>query len=285
MSEARSFCNSGAANSHLYGRDNVCIDTMRILDSCRDRDCFEDVPVFLTDFGQEIIEKSSSLRVKDTNVVCANIIVDPIAFNKGFYQITVRSYTKLCIEACICAGKTQELEGIAVTEKKVVLFGGEGNVRTFRSKSGSDFCAPCTPYEEGSNAPEVVVDTVDPIALSIKIKEPAQCCCCCCCSVNELPSSVHNCLNGSLCDYRSGDKELVVSLGFFSVIRIERPAQLVVNANEYCIPDKECVMNDEEDPCKIFSKMAFPISEFCPATTPSNQQGTISLCDCKKNKY
>ena len=92
-------------------------------------------------------------------------------------------------------------------------------------------------------------------------------------------------MNGSLCDYRPTDKELVVSLGFFSVIRIERPAQLVVNATEYCIPDKECVMNDEEDPCKIFSKMAFPISEFCPATTPVNQPGTISLCDCKKGKF
>jgi hypothetical protein len=92
-------------------------------------------------------------------------------------------------------------------------------------------------------------------------------------------------MNGSLCDYRPNDRELVVSLGFFSVIRIERPTQLVVNAAEYCIPDKECVMMDEEDPCKIFSKMAFPISEFCPSTSPVNHQNTISLCDCKKSKY
>ncbi len=284
MSENRSFCNNNAASA-LYGRDNVCIDTKRILDSCRDRDCFEDTKVFLTDFGQEIIEKSSSLRVKDTKVVCSNIIVDPIQFNKGFYQITVRLYTKLCLEACICLGKTQEIEGVAVTEKKVVLFGGEGNVRIFKSSTGGDFCAPCNPPEEGSNCPEVVVETVDPIPLSVKIKEPCSCQpCCCCCSVHELPESVHSCINGSLCDYRPNERELLVSLGFFSVIRIERPTQLVVNASEYCIPDKECVMTDEEDPCRIFSKMAFPISEFCPSTSPVNGQISPS-CDCKKSKY
>ena len=91
-------------------RGTVCIDTKRILDSCRDRDCFEDTKVLLTDFGQEMIEKASSLRVKDTKVVCSDIILDPIQFNKGFYQITVRLYTKLCIEACICLGKISKCQ-------------------------------------------------------------------------------------------------------------------------------------------------------------------------------
>ena len=118
----------------VVGRcDQVCIDTMRILDSCRDKDCYENVRCYLTDFGQEVIEKSGNIRVKNTEVVCANIIVDPIQFNRGFYQITIRFYTKLSLEACICQGKSQEIEGIAVTEKKVVLFGGEGGARVFKS--------------------------------------------------------------------------------------------------------------------------------------------------------
>ncbi len=284
MSEARSFCNNNQSSSTFYGRDNVCIDTKRILDSCRDRDCFEDVKVILTDFGQEIIEKSASFRVKDTCIVCSNIIVDPIQFNKGFYQISVRFYTKIVLEACLCPGKTQEIEGIAVTEKKVVLFGGEGNVRIFKSSGGSDFCAPCTPPEESSCNPDVVVETVDPIALSVKVCEPMRSCNVCCCCVCDLPAAVHSCVGAPLCDSRDRDKELLVSLGFFSVIRIERPAQLVVNAAEFCIPDKECVMTDEEDPCKIFAKMAFPISEFCPTVTPAPHMMPSSACDCKK-KY
>lgn len=63
-------------------RDTVCIDSMRILDSCRDKDCFEDVRVYLTDFGQEVIEKSGSVRVKSTEVVwlqhpCGSRAVQP----------------------------------------------------------------------------------------------------------------------------------------------------------------------------------------------------------------
>ena len=83
------------------GRGTVCIDTKRVLDSCRDKDCYEDVRVFLTDFGQDVIEKSGNVRVKDTKVVCVNMQADPIQFNKGFYQITSRIYTKLTEEGAL----------------------------------------------------------------------------------------------------------------------------------------------------------------------------------------
>ncbi len=258
--------------------DPVCIDTMRILDSCRDKDCYEDVRCYLTDFGQEVIEKTGNIRVKNTEVVCANILVDPIQFNRGFYQITIRFYTKLCLEACVCQGKSQEIEGIAVTEKKVVLFGSEGGVRVFKSSAGNeDFCSCNKEYDEGCNLPTVVVETVDPIALSVKVKE--KCDCCPCCHVDEMPSRVRDCVCGNLCDY-PGMKYLLVSLGFFSVVRIERPAQIVVNATEYCIPDKECVLGSEDDPCRIFSKMSFPVEEFCPPLVSPGNMG----CDCNSGK-
>lgn len=287
MNETRGFFQTGNSNIHptpSCSRDNICIDTMRILDSCRDKDCFEDVTVYISDFGQEIIEKTGSIRVKSTKIVCSNIMVDPIQFNRGFYQVTIRFYTKICCEACICLGKTQEFEGIAITEKKVVLYGNESNVRTFRSSPATEFCAPCIEPEEGSNEPTVVVEAVDPIALSVKIKERHECCHCCC-GVEEIPERVCSCLNNSLCDYREHGKRLYVSLGFFSVVRIERPSQLVVSATEYYIPDKECVMADEDDPCKLFEKMAFPISEFCPGSSNSQPSGNHSSgCSggCKK---
>ena len=53
------------------GRDTVYIDTNRILDSCRDKDCFEDVPVYLTDVGNETVDRSSNARVKCAEVVSA----------------------------------------------------------------------------------------------------------------------------------------------------------------------------------------------------------------------
>ena len=42
------------------GRDSVYIDTNRILDSCRDKDCYEDVVVYLSDVGSDLIERSGS---------------------------------------------------------------------------------------------------------------------------------------------------------------------------------------------------------------------------------
>ena len=71
-------------------------------------------------------------------------------------------------------------------------------------------------------------------------------------------------VDGMLTDGRDGCKRLFVTLGFFSVIRIERPGQYLINATEYSVPEKECVSGDEEDPCAVFEKMAFPVNEFSP---------------------
>ena len=59
-------------------------------------------------------------------------------------------------------------------------------------------------------------------------------------------------------------RNLYVSLGFFSVVRIERPGQYIVSATEFSVPDKECVMTQPDDPCQMFAKMAFPVNEFNP---------------------
>lgn len=266
-------------------KDNVCVDSMQILDSCRDKDCFEDVRVYLTEFGQDVIEKTGNIKVKNTEVICVNVQADPVPFNRGFFQVTLRIYTRLTFEACLCPGKSQEFEGVAVTEKKVVLYGGEGFVRIFKSTPLEEgFCKEPCDFEEGSNKPTVVVEMVDPMALSCKAKEKCNCTCCnCCCCVEELPKNVCCCINGNLTDHPGLNKHLYVTLGFFSVIRIERPGQFVLSAEEYCIPDKECLMADEEDPCAVFAKMAFPISQFCPpAFPPSTSNGSAPGCGCKK---
>ena len=59
---------------------------------------------------------------------------------------------------------------------------------------------------------------------------------------------------------------LAVSIGIFSVVRIERPTQIIVNGIEYSVPDKECCTVEENDPCTAFKCMAFPVNEFSPPT-------------------
>ncbi len=248
-------------------RDMVCIDTYRVLDSCRDKDCFEDVRVYLTDCGQQIIDRTGVVRAKSGNVVWSCINIDTVPFNRGFYQLFIKIYVKIQFEACIGPGNIQEFDGVAVVEKKVILFGGEGNVSVFKSElSQSGFCS-CGSNNGGrasqsNTLPVAVLEIVDPIILNTRIAEPGKPCrCCCCCTVDEIPDCVCAKLSNDLTD-DSNSNILLVSLGFFSIVRIERPAQYLVNAVEYTVPEKECVLPAVEDPCSLFKQMAFPVSEF-----------------------
>ena len=247
------------------GKDMVCIDTYRVLDSCRDKDCYEDVRVYLTERGQEIIDHAGAVRVKGAKVVWSGIEINAMPFNRGFYQLNIRIYVKILAEACLAPGNLEEVCGIAAVEKKVVLFGSEGNVNVFRSTGvGNGFCSvpgggKCSP---STNLPIAVLETVDPLVLNSKIVEP-RCHCCCCCSVDEVPDTVCISVGGRLCDTDNCNR-LLVSLGFFSVVRLERPAQYLINAVEYCVPEKECVAAEDDDPCSVFRRMKFPVSEFCP---------------------
>lgn len=260
---------SAPVGNFASGVGNVLIDTYQVFDSCRDRDCFEDTRVFLDELGQSLIEHTSQVRVKTAEICSAAISVDPVQLSRGFYRVTVRCYVRLECEACVCPGRAQTFAGLAVTEKESVLYGGEGEVRVFRSNAVSDsFCsAPCQ-GEMTTNLPVAVVETVDPVILGAKVIDPttnncSQCCCC-----EDIPESVRSAIGGN--PVESAQRELAVSLGFFSVIRLERPEQYLVNAVEFSVPDKECSHNDDDTPCDAFNRMAFPIDEFSPGRIRSD---------------
>ncbi len=244
------------------GRENVCIDCNRVLDSCKDKDCFSDVRVYLTEFGQELIDKSAAIRAKCAKIVGVNIDTEPVRFNRGFYQILIRFYVKAVFECCVNVGRPQEFEGIAVCDKKVILYGSEGNVNIFKSGPGSDFCSHAPEGSATTNLPTVIVETVDPIVLALSTcdRDP----CACPCGAGEIPDNVAAFVNGALTEGEEGCKRLFLTLGFFSVVRIERPGQYLISAAEYSVPEKECVTGEEEDPCEVFERMAFPVNEFSP---------------------
>ncbi len=280
MSENRYPCSS--SDRSYCKSETVCIDTDRVLDSCRDRDCFEDVKVLLTDFGNDIIEHTTNVRAKDAHIEWTQISIEPIRFNKGFYSVNIKFFVKICFEACLCGGKSQYFDGITVLEKKVILYGSESNVKVFKSSMDSaDFCADIKPCDSCKNVPTAIVEVVDPIILNTKVREPEDTCCCCCCCCGDIPGGIAGNLGGQLCD--SDGRYLTVSLGLFSVVRIVRPAQYLINATEYCVPDKICISAEEDDPCAVFRSMAFPTSEFCPPEftpthNPHNDKG--GKCGC-----
>lgn len=278
MPDNRFICSGGPA------KETVCIEANRVLDSCRDRDCYENVKVFLTNFGNEIIERTGNIRVKRSCIAWSSITIDPIAFNKGFYSVNIRFYIRITFEACLAPGRVQEFDGIAVVDKNVILFGGESNLNVFKSNGGSGFCEanPTDLCCSEGNVPTAIVETVDPIILNAKIIEARHGHhCFCCCTCGDIPVGVAQGVNGTLCD--EGERFLVVSIGMFSVIRIVRPAQYLIQATEYTVPDKECLSRSEENPCEVFKCMEFPTQEFVTGMGPVLKPltHTDKGCGCK----
>ncbi len=246
----------------------VCIDTKRVLDCCRDRDCFEDARVYLTSFGEQLISNATNIRTRSAKLIWAYVGVDPVPFNRGFYQVTVRYYIKVECEACLGIGKSQTCSGIAVLEKNVILYGGEGRVVSYSSSPYNNYCNIGDIDTVATNDPVAVVETVEPVVLGTKIASECSCnpCDCCC----EIPDSVCNCIDGQLVTGTNNENpHLYISFGIFSVIRIEREAQMLVQATDYSVPDKECAMaTNDDDPCSLFNTMPFPVSQFKTTMAP-----------------
>ena len=105
----------------------------------------------------------------------------------------------------------------------------------------------------------------------------------CDCELCEVPSFVNSCFDGEL---SSGDdsRRIYVTLGQFSIVRLERDSQLLVPVYDYCMPDKECSCGSgTEDPCGVFRNIAFPVGEFFPPNTvrmPENYEECC--CACRK---
>jgi len=88
----------------------------------------------------------------------------------------------------------------------------------------------------------------------------------CDCVTSDIPDCIRNAFGSEL--MMGGDSRRVyVTLGQFSIVRLERGSQLLIPAYDYCMPEKECVGSSEDDPCALFSKINFPVDEFFPPDT------------------
>jgi len=107
------------------------------------------------------------------------------------------------------------------------------------------------------------VEVLDPMVLASKVKETDHCGCDTM-SV-QIPDFIRELYEEPLV-LSGGQRQLLVTLGQFSIIRLERDAQLVVPVLDYAIPCKECCEGGGggEDPCEMFSRIPFPAQEFSP---------------------
>lgn len=242
-------------------KEAVCINAQRIYDSCSDKDCLEDLQVYFSDQTQPIINKAVSVKPRKVKILCVNVDVESVPFNKGFYSVDMTFYFLVEVAATLTPGGAPvTVCGIAYFNKKVILFGSEASSKVFSSRTCSHGCCR---GEDSAALPEAVVQTVDPVVLASRFCECAERNCC--------PGF---CIPSGLSGWSSGDlsgqyedvpacRELFITIGLFTIVQLQRPVAMMIPAYDFCIPDKESEFSTG-DPCEMFRKIQFPMADFFP---------------------
>ncbi len=244
-------CNSAAF------KEAVCIESMRIFDSCSDKDCIEDLEVvFCSKEDQEIIRNATFIKCKNVQVINTVFDIEPVPFNKGFFSVDLTYTFSVEIEAFVNVSlPSTTLNGITTFSKKVILYGGDGNTKYFSSEETADV-TPTGCYTQ--TLPRATVSVVEPISLDCKLLPKYPHCKQCDCHMHcgdgdNAQSSPTNMI----------PKVAYITIGLFSIVQLSRPVPLLVPAYDYCIPSKEC-STTTDSPCELFEKIKFPTNEFFP---------------------
>ena len=242
----------GPVDHQARVREAVCIRTRKIFDSCKDKDCIEDLRVYPTLSSLPYIENAFSVRPKSAQLLCADVHVEALSFNRGYYTVDVTYYYRITGEA-LPGGNP--ISGLALFDKRVMLFGSEGCVKSYASDAAGITTENCAPIG--------VVEAVDPLALSLKLVD-AECLLTTDMEQRHIPEEIAAAFSEELVLHDTA-KRLYVTLGQFSIIRLERDTQLLIPAYDYCMPEKECEgCGQTDDPCTLFSRIRFPVEEFFP---------------------
>ena len=256
-------------------RQAMSVHTRKITDSCRDKDCIEDLRVYLTTGSQAVLDTCANVRVRNAELLYTYMDVEPVAFDRNHYCIDITFYYKILADAMIETGRPVCLYGLASFSKRAVLCGEDSRAHIYRSNTvlgGADgltrLCA---------NLPTAGVEVLDPMVLASRVREV------CDCGSGEticqIPVAIRSAFDEEL--VLSGDRRrLFVTLGQFSIVRLERDAQLVVPVLDYSIPEKECCDNPGagEDPCEMFSRIPFPAEQFSPRACDTQSAPGYQTC-------
>jgi len=232
--------------------DMVNVDIPQIYDSCRDKDCVDDLRIYPTASSQQSIENALSVRPHGAELLYVDVRVAPISFNRGHYTVDCTYFYRMTGETFPAA---QTVTGLAIFDKRVILFGSLGSVKSFYSNNSS----PAIVTDE---LPTAVVNAVDPIALTMRLADadsaqPGE-------SENRtIPAYIAAAFDEPLV-LSDSVRRWYTTVGQFSIVRLMRDSQLTIPAYDYSMPGKSCPGSHDDDPCALFGRIDFPVSEFFP---------------------
>lgn len=270
---------------HIRNRTLLIIMNFLYLAVCYDKDCLENIRVYLTNCGQEIVDKAINVKCSKAEVIWVFSDIEPVPFNRGFYSIDLKYFFKITLSVFTGVSRPTEVEGLAMFDKKVILFGSEGNAKIFASKYKNDAFDP--QLWKKTNMPKAIVEVVDPIALGAKlvdVRDRNNCCCDDDLDLASIPESVNRIFDDNFA-VNNEQKRVYVSIGVFSIIKLERKVQLLVPSYDFCIPQKECVGATDDNPCDLFDRITFPVDEFfpperCEFLDEGQQDPSVPSSDC-----
>ena len=260
-------------------KEAVCVHTDKITDSCLAKDCIEDLRVYLTLDSQSALDGASSARARYVELIHVCIQVEPVPYNTGHFTVEITYYYRVVGETCVSNGCPNTITGLAVFSKRLVLFGGESSAKTFVSRE----CGCLTKQTIANcSAPTAVVEVVDPIILGSGVQDA--CSCCCNPDTPVIPDAILACFDQDLV-LKGECRRLLVTIGQFSITRLQRATQLLIPTFDYCIPTKQCAQSGvggNESPCDMFSQIEFPIDAFFPTRADSCIPPSQSCTGCAR---
>ena len=93
-------------------KEAVCIHTKKIYDSCRDKDCIEDLRFYPTAAGQDILNRAQTVKGGKAELLYTYINVEPVVFNRGFYTVDMRFFYRVTLNAYCSCPRPIEVEGL-----------------------------------------------------------------------------------------------------------------------------------------------------------------------------
>ena len=114
-------------------RQTMSIHTRKITDSCRDKDCIEDLRVYLTCGSQQLLDSAANVRVRCAELLNTYIDVEPVAFDRNHYCIDITFYYRILADAVVGSCRPTTLYGLSVFSKRAVLCGEDSRAHIYRS--------------------------------------------------------------------------------------------------------------------------------------------------------
>lgn len=137
-------------------QEALSIHTRKITDSCRDKDCIEDLRVFLTRTSQNTLDNSTGAKVRCAELLYTYIDVEPVAFDRNHYCVDATFYYRVLADAVVGSCRPVTLSGLAVFSKRAVLCGEDSRAHIFTSTTS--LSGPDGITRVSANHPTAVVE-------------------------------------------------------------------------------------------------------------------------------